>query len=91
MLTAFFREGLDIGDPDVLTGLARDVGIDGDTYRSALSGSRYKVRHDEALAHARALNISVVPTIIIGTRRLEGVASEDVIRRAVAENQAVRA
>lgn len=91
VLTAFFREGLNIGDPDVLTRLARDVGIDGDTYRSALSDSRYKVRHDEALAHARALNISVVPTIIIGTRRLEGVASEDVIRRAVAENRAVRA
>ncbi len=31
------------------------------------------------------MNITVVPTIIIGTRRIEGVATEGVIRRALHE------
>lgn len=83
MMTAFFRENLDIGNRTVLTRLAEETGLDPAAYTAALDDQTYAERHCEALAESARMNITVVPTIIIGARRIEGVATEGVIRRAL--------
>ncbi|GAA5206352.1 DsbA family oxidoreductase [Streptomyces thinghirensis] len=85
VMTAFFREGLDIGDRSVLVRLAEEAGLDPAAYAAALDEQEYAERHRQALAESARMNITVVPTIVIGTRRIEGVATEGVIRRALHE------
>ncbi|WP_462418816.1 DsbA family oxidoreductase [Kytococcus sp. Marseille-QA3725] len=87
MMRAFFVEDLDIGDRNVLTRLATEVGLDADAYRSALSDEQYTERHQLALAEATRMEIRVVPTIVIGERRIDGVADEGVLRRALDDAQ----
>ncbi|MGI5347962.1 DsbA family oxidoreductase [Streptomyces sp. CA-250714] len=88
VMTAFFRENLDIGDRVVLARLAEEAGLDPAGYTAALDDQEYAERHRQALAESVRMDIGVVPTIIIGTRRIEGVATEGVIRRALHETSA---
>lgn len=85
VMTAFFRDDLDIGDRAVLARLAEEAGLDPVAYAAALDEQKYAERHRRALAESARMNITVVPTIVIGTRRIEGVATEGVIRRALRE------
>ena len=85
IMTAFFREDFDIGDREVLARLAEEIGLDPEAYSAALDAPEYAQRHRQALAESARMDITVVPTIVIGARRIEGVATEDVIRRALAE------
>lgn len=89
VMTAFFRENRDIGDRNILADLAVDVGLDRVGYLDALDDDTYARRHQQALAESTAMRITVVPTIVVGRRRIEGVATEGVITRALDE-EAVR-
>ncbi|MEU4601990.1 DsbA family protein [Kribbella sp. NPDC023972] len=88
VMTAFFRENLDIGDRVILARLAEEAGLDPAAYAAALDDQEYAERHRQALAESARMDITVVPTIIIGARRIEGVAAEGVIRRALHEASA---
>lgn len=83
VLTAFFREDLDIGDRDILTRLGEDVGLNGTEFARALDSEASAHRHRQALAEAARLEVTVAPTIIIGSRRINGVADPGVITRAL--------
>lgn len=85
LMTAFFREDLDIGDREILAGLAGEVGLAPASYTVALDDQAYAERHRLALVESTRMEITVVPTIVIGGRRIEGVATEGVIRRALDE------
>ncbi|MFD3542020.1 DsbA family protein [Streptomyces sp. NPDC058662] len=92
MLRAFFQEDLDIGQVDVLTGIAAELGLDAAQFGAALTAGTYTEAHREALRTAEAYRVSVAPTIIIGERhRIEGVPSVVQIRKAVLEAQADQA
>lgn len=88
IMTALFQENRDIGDEDTLAQLAADVGLDRAACLSALEDHDYARRHAQALDESAATGITVVPTIVIGPRRIEGVATEGVILRALAEDAA---
>lgn len=84
LLRAFFQEGLDIGDVEVLTGLAAELGLPAADYRAALTTGAYGEAHRAALAQAAAHEITVVPTILIdGRHRVEGVPDPAALRRAI--------
>jgi predicted DsbA family dithiol-disulfide isomerase len=72
---AFFVQQRDIGQLDVLTDVAAQLGLHADDFRVALETGRYAAVHQRALRRAHELNITVVPTILINGRRLEGVPS----------------
>ncbi len=65
LFRAYWREGRDIGDPEVLCDLAAEVGMD----RAMVSRLIYSDADTEALAareaHARQRGISAVPTFIV--------------------------
>ncbi|WP_247237356.1 DsbA family protein [Telluribacter sp. SYSU D00476] len=84
MLKAFFQEELDIGDIEVLTRLAMEVGLDAEEYREALTSRKYKEAHQKALRHAyEEANITAVPTLIIGSTVLRGLHARETIERVI--------
>lgn len=83
MLKAFFQEDQDIGDTEVLTRLAGEIGLDEPAFRQSLEQRRYRERHQQALETARAMGVTAVPTIVIGSRRFSGVQSRDVLLQAL--------
>jgi predicted DsbA family dithiol-disulfide isomerase len=86
MFTAFFQEEQDIGDMDVLTRLAGELGLDEQGFREALAAGKYKDTHQKALHHAyQEAQISAVPTFIIGDRVLQGMYGKETLEQVVEE------
>lgn len=85
VLEAFFQHGRDIGQLDVLTDIAVGVGLDADSFRTALVERRYAADHQAELTQARAAGIRAVPTVQVGPRRVEGVPTREQLRSALTE------
>lgn len=86
MLKAFFQEQQDIGDIEVLTKLAGEVGLDKQEYREALETRKYKEAHEKALDHAyREANITAVPTFVIGDTAIAGMHTKETIEQLIDE------
>jgi predicted DsbA family dithiol-disulfide isomerase len=84
VLRAFFQENQDIGEPEVLIGLAAEVGLDPDEARKALESGTYAQRHQEALRHAREdMQITSVPTIAVGERVFRGTPPLEALKQAI--------
>lgn len=77
---AFFVKQQDIGQPEVLTDVAAQLGLDAGDFRVALAGGRYAQVHQKALRRAHELEITVVPIFLVEGRRLEGVPSAEALR-----------
>lgn len=84
VLRAFFQENRDIGQLDVLTDIAAELGLDTADFRKALEEGRYTRAHQKALALAEAHQITSVPTLIVGdVHRIEGVPDPKQLRAAI--------
>ena len=80
MFTAFFRESHDIGDIEVLTSLAEEIGLAATTFRKALYEGTYAEMHQALLKQARdVVQITAVPSFLIGNRLLRGLAEKDAL------------
>lgn len=84
LFTAYFSEGLDIGDLNVLTQIARDIGLDADALVSAVGSRKYLPKLEEAKEDAARLGVSGVPTFYIDNRKLlVGAQPLDVFRKTL--------
>jgi predicted DsbA family dithiol-disulfide isomerase len=84
MLRAFFQEGRDIGNPEILVKLAAEAGLDLEEARQALESGAYAERHREALRHAREdMAITSVPTIVVGDQVFRATPPLDQLRQAI--------
>ena len=73
---AYFEEERDIGDPEVLTALAAEIGLDPIPFREALERGEYAAAERKAARRTREeLSVRVVPTVLCGAHRLEGFIS----------------
>ncbi len=84
MLRAYFTEGLAVGDPAVLRGLAVEVGLDEVEVAALLEGDRFAdhVRADEAAA--QELEATGVPFFVLDRRfAISGAQDGDVFARAL--------
>lgn len=80
MFTAFFCESLDIGDIEVLTSLAKEIGLDPNAYRDALRDGTYSEMHQALLQQAyEQVQVTAVPTFLVGNRLLRGLAGHDAL------------
>lgn len=73
MFRAFFVQQRDIGSVDVLADVAASLGLDAAALRAGLGSGTYADAHQRSLKRAQELEITVVPTFVVGNRRLEGV------------------
>jgi predicted DsbA family dithiol-disulfide isomerase len=88
-LRAYMTEGEAIGDPDALSRLSREAGLDADEVAGVLATDTYarEVRDDEA--EARALGISGVPFFVFGGRfGVSGAQPAEVLLRALEQGWA---
>ncbi|NUW41479.1 DsbA family oxidoreductase [Nonomuraea rhodomycinica] len=83
LLRAFFEDGADIGDLDVLERLAAELALPAADFRAALEQGSYAEAHAAALAEAAAYRIAVVPTLLVGDVRIEGMPKADALREAI--------
>ena len=78
---AYWEEGDNISDVDVLCHLAADCGLDAGALRQALDDGRYAARVEEQMAWARAVSVSGVPTFIFNDKfAVVGAQDYDVFR-----------
>jgi predicted DsbA family dithiol-disulfide isomerase len=84
ILQAFFQEEKDIGNIDVLTNLAGEIGLDSQEFRDILETRKYKEVHQKALQHAfNEVDIQAVPTFVIGETVVRGVRSKEVLEQII--------
>ena len=87
LFKAFFEEGRDLADQQVLIETARAVGLDGQALERALAEGRHtgKVLADEALA--KEIGISGVPALVVSVGErgylLSGALPYDTLRDAI--------
>jgi predicted DsbA family dithiol-disulfide isomerase len=96
LFKAFFEDGRDLADIEVLIDIGQAVGLDAGELREALTSGRYEQRVIEDQQLARQIGISGVPALIVtagaqaylvsGAQPYEAV--KDVIARAIADNNA---
>lgn len=80
---AYFGEGLDIGDPDVLKGVASDVGIDVDELERAWAERTYDERLHQFRHVAMHLGLDATPAALICNELFIGSRPEGVLREAL--------
>ncbi|HEY4333853.1 MAG TPA: DsbA family oxidoreductase, partial [Ilumatobacteraceae bacterium] len=84
LLAAYFSEGLNVGDPDVLADLAAEVGFDRDDVAAFLDSEDGKGDVMEDLATAAANGITAVPTFVFnGQWAVPGAQDVDVFERVL--------
>jgi predicted DsbA family dithiol-disulfide isomerase len=90
VLEAFFVEGQDIGQVDVLTKLAAELGLDPGSFEEALRTRQYREAHQQALRHAyEEAGVTGVPMFVMGDRVLTGLQSRETLE-AVIQDQLAR-
>ncbi|MFI8930505.1 DsbA family protein [Streptomyces sp. NPDC053474] len=92
VFSAYFHHWQDISDPTVLADLAVEAGLDRAGFRAAIMSARYARAHQQSLAHARGpAQVTMVPVIVAGQRRIDGVPTAEELARAVEEALAASA
>lgn len=69
---AYFAEGRNIGRQDELVALVKGLGLPTDEAERALREGLFHSEVDADWRRSRALGVRAVPTLLVGTRRLEG-------------------
>jgi predicted DsbA family dithiol-disulfide isomerase len=92
MFKAHFVEDLDIGDRQVLAGLAEAVGLDRAEFLAALDSQKYTGQVDLDVAQAQTYGLNGVPAIIIQNKYLISGAQpfealQDIVRQVKAREQ----
>ncbi len=93
LFAAYFRDGRNIGDVEVLAGLAAGCGLDAGALRSALAEGRYAGGVREQMEQAREKGVTGTPAFALADRFLITGAQDitvfrDVLRRRGVPEQA---
>jgi predicted DsbA family dithiol-disulfide isomerase len=80
---AYFVDGENISDPEVLAALAASVGLDAGEAREVLKARRFRDAVDKEWASAEASGVEAVPTFEVGGRRVVGAQPYEVLARLV--------
>ena len=92
LFAAFFRDGRNIGDHDVLTEVAADAGMDGDIVRDLLASDRDVDETRQEIDAAARMGVTGVPFFIIDERYgVQGAQDPDVLATAIRQAARERA
>jgi predicted DsbA family dithiol-disulfide isomerase len=85
VLAAFFVEGKDIGQVEVLTKLTREVGLNEKEFEEALRTRKYRDAHQQALKHAYQAGVTAVPMFVIGSQTFTGLQGRERLQAVIEE------
>ena len=91
LFEAYFGEGQNIGDRDVLRQLADACGVGEKTVESAWSDPRYARRLEQNLATARELKVTGTPTFFFAERAISGAVTSAQLCSAAREGLSAQA
>lgn len=80
---AYFAEGKNISDPDVLAGIAGSIGLDPDEARKIVRDRTCKTAIDRQWAECQAAGVEAVPTFEAGGRQVVGAQPYEQLARLV--------
>lgn len=83
LFRAYFEEGQDIGDADVVGRLVAELGLDAGALHVALGSGELDRRLDEAILAAEAQGITAVPAMLVGGYLSLGAQSIPVLERTL--------
>ena len=91
MFRAYFVEARNIGDPEVILDIVKQVGLPVDEAREVIEKRTFKDAVDEDWALSRQLGVTGVPTFVAGRYGVVGAQTyetlERLVERAAAEEQ----
>jgi predicted DsbA family dithiol-disulfide isomerase len=90
LFEAYFVGDKNIASPDLLAGIAADLGLDGDDLRAALAEGRYRERVEAEYEEAREVGVTAVPTFVAGGYALVGAHPIENLRKLMAHVGAAR-
>ena len=90
MFKAFWEEGKNIGDTDVLRGVLEACGMDWDEFNSAGNRDRYAERVEVELGESRGYGIRGIPAFILDRYLLMGAQPYEVFQQAMERVQEER-
>ena len=86
---AYFEQGLNLADPEVLASLAKSVGLDPAEAREVLDERAYAVVVDDDWTYAKACGVVAVPTFRAGGRTVVGAQTYETLEKLVSAAGAV--
>lgn len=87
---AYFVDGRNIGDPEVLVGLAQSVGLSAEDARTVLSTRSFKGEIDRDWEVSRQIGVTGVPTFVADGQGVVGAQPYEVLEQLVAASGARR-
>jgi predicted DsbA family dithiol-disulfide isomerase len=84
LFRAYFVEGRNIGDPEVLVQIAESVGLPGEQAREVLEKRSYRAAVDADWQKSREYGVTGVPTFVAGGRGVVGAQPYEVLEQLVA-------
>ena len=86
LMHAYWSEGMDLGDDDVLLDLVAEAGLDRDVAAEALADGRYSDRVVASTQEANRIGINAIPAFVLDRRLLIlGAQPEELFEQAVAQ------
>lgn len=83
IFTAFWVEGRNIGERDVLAAIADDTGLDGDDVRTAIEDETRRDRLDDQFIAAQQHGITGVPTFVYDQHAARGAVPPEQLEQLV--------
>lgn len=87
---AYFADGLNIADVNILTDIASSVGLDAGAARDTIAGRTFKEAVDKDWSRAYESGVTAVPTFFMNGQTLVGAQRFNVLANFVQENHANR-
>jgi predicted DsbA family dithiol-disulfide isomerase len=86
LMHAYWSEGRDLGDTEVLLDLVAEAGLDRDVAAQALADGRYSDRVVASTQEANRIGINAIPAFVLDSRLLVlGAQPEELFEQAVAQ------
>jgi len=82
-MDAYWRDGRDIADPDVLAAVGEDVGVSGTEVRDAVTDERLAAELEDRFDRAQQQGISGIPTFVYGDHAARGAVPPAHLERLV--------
>ncbi len=91
LFRAYFVDGKNIGDPEILLEVARKLSLDENEAREVLANRSFREAVDEHWARSRAFGITGVPTFVSDGRGVIGAQPYEVLEQLVLASGTVAA
>lgn len=83
VMDAYWQDGADIEDPDVIAELAESVGVGGNEVRSAMADEQLSRELEERFTEAQQFGISGIPTFVYDGHAARGAVPPEHLERLV--------